>query len=382
MTTTDPGTVADLFRRAIALAAADPDLAARPRRTTVRALRSLLPEPPATPPPDPADLPPPDPDEQLLELARDLLRRCADDPRPALLEACAAALRLVQDAPDAELRTRLDQLPTVDDTVLVRTDGPYLLTGRATVTTWLGEPVETPSVAALCRCGRSGSRPWCDGTHAEIGFTGAGRPDRVPDRLHRYPARQFDIQDNRGRCAHSGRCTDALPVAFRAGTEPFVAAAGARADDLLRAVRACPSGALGAALAGREAPELVDTDREPSVEVAKDGPYRVTGGVPLLDEDRSEVHRPEGPRRSTTACAGAGSRRTSRSAAARTGTPTSTIRCRCRTRNRRCSAGQAVSPRCCAPPSCSTSGTYPRTNCSVRCSPGWSRTIPSGSPPG
>src|SRR4029453_7218277 len=56
---------------------------------------------------------------------------------------------------------------------------------------------------------------------------------------------------------------------------------GGRADDILRAIQACPSGALGAAIAERHAAELVDRIRPPAIEVSKDGPYFVPGGVNL-----------------------------------------------------------------------------------------------------
>ena len=105
------------------------------------------------------------------------------------------------------------------------------------------------------------------------------------------------VADNRGICAHSGRCTDALPTVFRVGTEPFVAPAGGRADDILRAIQACPSGALGAAIAERRAADVVDRIRPPAVEVSKDWPYYVTGGVDLRDEAGNEPVRSAGASR-------------------------------------------------------------------------------------
>lgn len=236
----------------------------------------------------------------LPDLALALAQAAASDPRAAVLEACAGSLRLLDltdAAPDARLEAALAAVPAGPaGRVTVAEDGPYLAVGPAAagVTTWLGEPLEAPPVAALCRCGRSGSKPWCDGTHAEIGFSGATRADRVPDRLDVYESRQFEITDNRGLCAHSGRCTDALPVVFRVGAEPFVAPAGGRADDILRAVQACPSGALGVAIEGRRAASLADTRREPGIEVSQDGPYRLTGGIEVVDPDGAPVTRPEG----------------------------------------------------------------------------------------
>jgi truncated hemoglobin YjbI/CDGSH-type Zn-finger protein len=54
-------------------------------------------------------------------------------------------------------------------------------------------------------------------------------------------------------------------------------------DELISAVRACPSGALSFSLGGHEVREQVDQEREPTIEVSKDGPYRITGAIPLED---------------------------------------------------------------------------------------------------
>jgi CDGSH-type Zn-finger protein len=77
---------------------------------------------------------------------------------------------------------------------------------------------------------------------------------------------------------------------------PFVAPSGARMDQIIRAVRSCPSGALSYALDGHEAREHVDRGhrREPAIEVTKDGPYCVTGGIPLVDEHDQHVERNHG----------------------------------------------------------------------------------------
>jgi hypothetical protein len=61
--------------------------------------------------------------------------------------------------------------------------------------------------------------------------------------------------------------------------DPFVAPSGGRMDEIIRAVRDCPSGALSFALDGVEARAGVDyhATRPARIEVSKDGPYRVSG---------------------------------------------------------------------------------------------------------
>jgi CDGSH-type Zn-finger protein/truncated hemoglobin YjbI/ferredoxin len=180
----------------------------------------------------------------------------------------------------AELKALQAALPTG---IQAESNGPYLVTNGEQLFNWLGESIPPRPLMALCRCGQSAIKPFCDGTHAETTFTDQKDPKRVPDRCDTYVGQQVTILDNRGTCAHSGFCTDRLATVFRLGKEPFVAPSGARLDDIIRAVRACPSGALSFAAGGREAREQVDQDRPPAIEVSKDGPYRITGGVGLTD---------------------------------------------------------------------------------------------------
>lgn len=54
-------------------------------------------------------------------------------------------------------------------TVTATRNGPFQLEGEFLLRT--ADGVERRESAALCRCGRSGDKPFCDGTHAEVGFT-------------------------------------------------------------------------------------------------------------------------------------------------------------------------------------------------------------------
>jgi CDGSH-type Zn-finger protein len=144
-------------------------------------------------------------------------------------------------------------------------------------------PYDALPQMAPCRGGASQIKPWCDGSHAQVGFRAGKSPERVPDRLDTYGGQGATITDNRGTCARSGSCADRLPTVFRTDEEPFVAPGGCRLDEIVRTVRDCPSGALGIAMDGVTAPSQADQDRPPGIEVSRDGPYRVTGGVALLD---------------------------------------------------------------------------------------------------
>ncbi len=50
-------------------------------------------------------------------------------------------------------------------------NGPCLIPGSATYTDADGNEQTTPGKAiAVCRCGASANKPFCDGTHKEVGF--------------------------------------------------------------------------------------------------------------------------------------------------------------------------------------------------------------------
>ena len=53
--------------------------------------------------------------------------------------------------------------------VTVRKNGPLLVQGSYVL--HAGEPSERAG-GALCRCGKSGNKPFCDGTHKKVGFEG------------------------------------------------------------------------------------------------------------------------------------------------------------------------------------------------------------------
>jgi CDGSH-type Zn-finger protein len=66
-----------------------------------------------------------------------------------------------------------------DFTITMKPNGPYLISvedaARLTLTDHEGRPILLPEGrnVALCRCGGSQRKPFCDGQHSKIGFRGA-----------------------------------------------------------------------------------------------------------------------------------------------------------------------------------------------------------------
>lgn len=62
-----------------------------------------------------------------------------------------------------------------DVTVVTRENGPILISGPIKLTDHLGNQFDLTGKAnvALCRCGHSKRRPFCDGSHKAEGFCAA-----------------------------------------------------------------------------------------------------------------------------------------------------------------------------------------------------------------
>jgi 3-phenylpropionate/trans-cinnamate dioxygenase ferredoxin subunit len=57
--------------------------------------------------------------------------------------------------------------------IQVNKNGPYLVTGAVELRDAAGNLYATKERCALCRCGGSTTKPFCDGTHSKIGFQAA-----------------------------------------------------------------------------------------------------------------------------------------------------------------------------------------------------------------
>jgi len=170
-------------------------------------------------------------------------------------------------------------------------NGPYYLLNEqreevvANLQSSTGEKRACRRGIALCRCGGSNNKPFCDGTHGTNGFQDKKLEGRQPDKRDNYTGKKITIHDNRGICAHAGFCTDNLKSVFKLKEEPWIDPDAADVDEIVATIKKCPSGALSYTVEGKE---HRDQERKPMVTVTKNGPYAVTGGIELLMAKKGE----------------------------------------------------------------------------------------------
>lgn len=183
-----------------------------------------------------------------------------------------------------------------DARIQVTTDGPYQVRGSvdllrvATVRTPHGEPIDwTPAETiptgdrfALCRCGRSANKPFCDESHLTADFDGIEVADRAPraTRAKTYVGDQVAMTDDRSICSTAGFCVNRVTTVWEMINETSDPKVRERLRDI---VSRCPSGALDQAPAQGSPPVEPWFDR--SIAVISDGPLWVRGGIPVEAAD-------------------------------------------------------------------------------------------------
>ncbi len=187
--------------------------------------------------------------------------------------------------------------------------GPYMVTGniplviKTQVVSEYGEPLSwkkegeltTDEAYFLCRCGQSGHKPFCDGTHAKVGFVGTetAPTNSTLERRETYPGcTNITIHIDPSLCTSAGFCTNHMTSL--AEMAPHTDDTQVRALAIAM-IEHCPSGALTYELEDGKGEIEVDLPQQIAVtnEMTSQGPIRgplwVTGGIRVIRSDGQAI---------------------------------------------------------------------------------------------
>jgi CDGSH-type Zn-finger protein len=185
--------------------------------------------------------------------------------------------------------------------IVVCKDGPYLVSGNVPLTIQIitpnkegfswdwkqGKTFDTKSEYALCRCGHSKTKPFCDGTHQKIKFKGKLTATRTP---YARQAETFDgptltLSDTENLCAFARFCDPGGKIwnLIKKTKKPE------SRDLVIREANHCPAGRL--VVHDKNTGKQVEEKLPPSIGVIEDpvlecsGPLWVRGGIRIESED-------------------------------------------------------------------------------------------------
>jgi len=184
--------------------------------------------------------------------------------------------------------------------IKVTRNGPYLVYGPVRLSEGIiaskaddyrmvpGRVFRLTGTYALCRCGRSGQKPFCDGSHGQHAFDGQ---EKASDRTYRDCAEKIEgpgliLSDVVELCALSRFCHTHNGTAWELTERSADPAARAAA---IKAAAECPAGRLVAQ--DPESGQPFENAYEPSIVVIEDpeygvsGPLWVKGGIPVESAD-------------------------------------------------------------------------------------------------
>jgi CDGSH-type Zn-finger protein len=185
--------------------------------------------------------------------------------------------------------------------VVVSKDGPYLVTGSVPLSrqtigtdaqggseTWIeSDAFPVRASYALCRCGRSNTKPFCDGTHSKVGFDGqeTASRDPFPQQAKVQDGPDMQLLDAEVLCAFARFCDPNGQVWNQVDQTRN---ASVRAT-FIRQVGDCPSGRLVAR--DRTTGKDVEPHLPVSIGLVEDpaqgcsGPLWLRGGIPVTAAD-------------------------------------------------------------------------------------------------
>ncbi|PYK37436.1 MAG: iron-binding protein [Verrucomicrobia bacterium] len=192
-----------------------------------------------------------------------------------------------------------DQTP--ETKIVVSKNGPYLVGGDIPLSIQVITPnkegfswdwVEAKTFAtgldyALCRCGRSKNKPFCDGTHEKIGFDGRETATRTPyaRQAQEYDGPTLVLSDAEELCAFARFCDPAGKIwSLIEQTDNPEAR-----DLVIREANQCPAGRL--VVHDKKTGKEIEHKLPPSIGIVEDpalgcsGPLWVRGGVRIESHD-------------------------------------------------------------------------------------------------
>lgn len=165
-------------------------------------------------------------------------------------------------------------------------DGPFIVKNLNKLTS-SAKKFEPKEQIALCRCGASKNKPYCDGSHVAAKFIG----DK--ERTQKYETNEFKgekltVVDNIGICCHAGECVKGSPKTFFSwqGQKRISNPDADTKESIIETIRKCPSGSLAYKLDDKLHDEYFN---EQEIFIGKDGPLHVRGGVELDDDASKEL---------------------------------------------------------------------------------------------
>ena len=169
-------------------------------------------------------------------------------------------------------------------TIDISGNGPFIVTGLGSLKNSKGESIECKEKLALCRCGGSSNKPFCDGTHSKNGFSGERLSDNDIHRERSYQGKDITVNDNRTICSHSAECVKNLNKVFNSDRKPWISPDNATPEEIMNVIKKCPSGALSYTINGKQ---VRNFDRDQEIIISRNGPYNVKGGIQLnIDDDQ------------------------------------------------------------------------------------------------
>ena len=162
-----------------------------------------------------------------------------------------------------------------------RENGPLVAFGVSTMAGPDGA-ISVKPVMALCRCGHSGNKPFCDGSHSAAGFESRGGAPAGRDRVIAYEGSEATVNYNPLLCSHAAECGRLASHVFNPAQKPWVQPDNGTLAELQAVVTACPSGALSFASQGGVEHRVAEERAE--IVVEKNGPYWVHDIAPPTAE--------------------------------------------------------------------------------------------------